>query len=246
MIKLLYGDAIEKMKTIPDDCVNLICCDLPYGTTRNKWDVIIDPVKLWQQYNRILKSNGVVVLFGQGLFTAKMILSNEEMYRYSLVYEKTTATGHLNSKRQPMRSHEDLMIFTKSTKHTYNPQKTTGHPRKVSSAKHKRNCVETTNWNKHGKTSYDSTERFPRSVWTFKTDKQKNSLHPTQKPVALLEQIIKTYSNVNDLVVDNCAGSGTTGEACRNLNRDCILIDDDPKWIKVIEDRLELLNILSV
>ncbi len=243
MIQLLSGDTIEKMKTIPDDSVNLICCDLPYEKTKNKWDIIIDPVLLWREYKRILKDSGVIVLFGQGSFTAKMILSNEDMYRYSLVYEKTTSTGHLNANRQPMRSHEDIMVFTKNAKHTYNPQKTTGHQRKVSSTSHKRNSKETTNYNKHGKTSYDSTERFPRSVWKFKTDKQKNPLHPTQKPVALIEEIVKTYSNEGDVILDNCAGSGTTGEACQNTNRNCILIENDPVYIKTIEERLQLLFI---
>ncbi len=215
------------MKYIAPNSIDLILCDLPYGTTKNKWDVIIPPELLWPHYERLLKPDGVIVLFGGGAFTATMILSNKAWYRYSLVWEKTTATGHLNAKYQPMRCHEDIMVFSPKGRSIYNPQKTTGHKRKVSSASHKRNSKETTNYNAHGKTSYDSTERYPRSVWKYKLDKQKCALHPTQKPVALIEEIIRTYSNEGDIVLDNCAGSFTSAVACINTNRPYICIDDD-------------------
>ena len=237
---VIKGDTIEKMKLIPDNSVDLICADLPYGKTKNPWDVVIPPHLLWEQYWRILKPNGVVFLFGQDKFTAMMMLSDKN-HRYNLIWEKTSATGHLNSGRMPMRSHEDMMVFYKKLP-TYNPQKTTGHVRKVSSAKHKRNSKKTTNWGEHEFTSYDSTERFPRSVWKFATDKQKKAWHPTQKPVALLEEIVKTYSNEGDVVLDNVAGSGTTGEACLLNDRKFILIEGDPENIKTIRERLTPLN----
>jgi site-specific DNA-methyltransferase (adenine-specific) len=237
MIKLLEGDTIEMMSTIEDNSIDLVLCDLTYEMTRNKWDKMIDPVKLWGQYNRILKKNGVVILFGSGIFTAKMILSNPKKFKYCLVWEKTTSTGHLNAKRMPMRSHEDIMVFGGKT---YNPQKTDGHQRKVSTANHKKECNETENYGKYGRTSYDSTERYPRSVWKFKTDKQKSDLHPNQKPVSLLEELIKTYSNEGDIVLDNTAGSGSTGVASINTGRDCILIENNVKYLEIIKNRLNL------
>ena len=243
MALILEGDTIDMMKTIESKTIDLIVCDLPYGSTKNRWDIIIDPVKLWREYSRIIKDKGVIVLFGSGAFSAKMIISNIKDYRYSLVWQKTTATGHLNAKKQPMRSHEDLLIFAPSGSHTYNPQITEGHERKVSTASHKRNSKQTTNWNKHGKVGYDSTSRYPKSVWTYKTDKQKLALHPTQKPVALLEQIIMTYSNYGDLVLDNTAGSGSTGEACDKTGRNCILIENDRDFILTIKTRLGVISI---
>lgn len=174
--------------------------------------------QLWLQYERIIKDNGIIILFGQDKFSARLMLSNEKLHRYNIIWEKTTPTGHLNAKKMPMRSHEDILVFYKKLP-TYNPQKTTGHQRKVSSAEHKRNSKKTTNYGEHGLTSYDSTERYPKSVWKFATDKQKSKLHPTQKPLALIEELIKTYTNENDIVLDNVMGSGTTIIGCENLNR---------------------------
>lgn len=133
-ITLMHGNCLDKMNQIPDGSIDLILCDLPYGVTKNKWDSVIPFESLWQRYERIIKSNGAIVLFGQGLFSAKLMLSNEKLYRYSLVWEKTTPTGHLNAGKMPLRSHEDILVFYKSQP-TYNPQKTFGHERKVSSAK---------------------------------------------------------------------------------------------------------------
>ena len=222
-----YADCEYLMPKIIDGSVDMICADLPYGTTKNRWDVIIDPEMLWQNYWRMLKPNGCVVLFGQDKFTAQMMMSSKH-HRYNLIWQKTSPTGFLNSKRMPLRDHEDMMIFYKKLP-TYNPQKTTGHPRKVSTAEHKRDSKKTTNYGEHNLKTYDSTERYPKSVWKFKTDKQKSAIHPTQKPVALIEELIKTYTNEGETVLDNTAGSMTTGIACINTNRKYILIESDPE-----------------
>ncbi|MDD4990968.1 MAG: site-specific DNA-methyltransferase [Paludibacter sp.] len=214
------------MQNIPDKSVNVILADLPYAQTRNSWDIMIPIESLWKEYKRIITDNGIIILFGQGIFSAKLIMSNPRMYRYTIIWEKTTQTGHLNAKKMPLRSHEDILIFYNKLP-TYNPQKTTGHVRKVSTAAHKQNCKKTETYGEHGLTSYDSTERYPKSVWKFATDKQKSALHSTQKPLKLIEELIKTYSNEGDMVLDNTMGSGTTGEACVNLNRNFIGIELD-------------------
>lgn len=223
-IKLIHGDCLERIKLIKDNSIHLFLTDLPYGKTRNDWDTPIDLSKLWPLIWKKGTENCCVILFGQDKFTAQTMLSDKN-HRYNLIWEKSTVTGHLNAKRQPLRCHEDIMIFYKKQP-TYNPQKTTGHKRKVSSSHHKRNSKKTTNYNNHNLTSYDSTERYPKSVLKFPTDKQKSAIHPTQKPVALLEYLIKSYSNENEIVCDLTSGSGSTGEASLNTNRDCILIEN--------------------
>lgn len=238
--KVFNGDCLVVMKNIPDKSIDMILCDLPYGVTKNKWDSVIDLELLWVEYERIIKDNGIIVLHGQDKFSARLMLSNEKLHRYNLIWEKTTPTGHLNAKRMPLRSHEDLLIFYKNLP-TYNPQKTSGHERKVSSASHKRNSKKTTNYGEHGLTSYDSTERYPKSVLKFATDKQKSSLHPTQKPIALLEYLIKTYTNENDLILDNCAGSGSTGVACMNTGRNFLLIESNEEYYGTIKNRLGII-----
>lgn len=239
MYKLIQGDCFEVMKKIPDKSVDLVLCDLPYGVTaRNEWDIELHFNGLWKRYERIIKDNGAIVLFGQGLFTAKLMISNPKMWRYNLIWEKTQPTGFLNAKRMPLRNHEDICVFYKKLP-TYNPQKTTGHIRKVSTAEHKRNCKETTDYGEHNFTSYDSTERYPLSIITFSKDTQKEALHPTQKPVALLEYLIKTYTNEGDLVLDNCMGSGSTGVACLNTNRNFIGIELDENFYNIAKNRID-------
>ena len=239
MIKLWQGDCLELMKDIPDQSVDMILCDLPYGiTARNKWDTIIPFEPLWEQYNRVIKDNGAIVLFGSGMFTASLMKSNEKMWRYNLIWHKTTPTGFLNANKMPLRAHENIVVFYKSMP-IYNPQKTTGHKRKVSTAKHKRNCKVTEDYGAHRLTTYDSTERFPTSVLTFPTDKQKAALHPTQKPVALCEWLIKTYTDPGMIVLDNCMGSGSTGVACLNTKRNFIGIELDDKYFEIAKERIK-------
>lgn len=237
--KLYQGDCLEVMKQIQAKSINMILCDLPYGiTARNKWDVVIPFDKLWEQYNRIIKDNGAIVLFGSGMFTSSLMQSNQKMWRYNLIWHKTTPTGFLNANRMPLRAHEDIVVFYKSLP-VYNPQKTTGHKRKVSKAEHKINSKKTEDYGEHGLTTYDSTERYPTSVLTFSTDKQKVALHPTQKPVALLEWLIKTYTNEGEIVLDNCMGSGPTGVACLNTNRNFIGIELDEGYFEIAQNRIE-------
>lgn len=241
---LWYGECLQMMKQIPDQSVNLICCDLPYGVTKNKWDSLIDLDLLWKQYERVIVENGAIVLFGQDKFSARLMLSNEKLHRYNLVWQKTTPTGHLNAKKMPLRSHEDILVFYKKLP-TYNAQKTTGHERKVSTAKHKRNSKKTTNYGEHGLTTYDSTERYPKSVLTFATDKQKSALHPTQKPLELIKYLVLTYSNENDWVLDNTCGSNTTGLACFELNRNYIGIENDFDMYEISKERVGGKNIIT-
>jgi DNA modification methylase len=239
MIDLRLGDCLEVMKTIKDNSINAIICDLPYGTTKCKWDSVIDLELLWEQYNRIIKDNGAIVLTAQTPFDKVLGCSNLKMLKYEWIWEKTAATGHLNAKKMPMKAHENILIFYKKPP-TYNPQKTSGHERKVSKAEHKTNCKESEVYNKGQKlTTYDSTDRYPRSVQLFKSDKQKSKLHPTQKPLELMEYLINTYTNENDTILDNTMGSGTTMVACKNLNRNGIGIEKDPQYYAVAVARLD-------
>lgn len=192
---------------------------------------------LWTQYKRIIKDNGAIVLFGSGMFTADLMESNKEMWRYNLIWQKTQPTGFQNANRMPLRDHEDMCVFYKKLP-IYHPQKTSGHVRKVSKAEHKRNCKESTNYNKIEFCSYDSTERFPKSVWKFAKDSQKCALTPTQKPLALIEELIKTYTNEGDLVLDSCMGSNTTGLACKNLGRKYIGIEKDEGTFQIATERM--------
>jgi site-specific DNA-methyltransferase (adenine-specific) len=230
------------MKDIPDKSIDCIITDLPFGQTqRNKWDVIIPFEPLWEQYKRITKENAAIILFGNGMFTAELMMSNQKMWKYNLIWEKTQPTGHLNAHRMPLRNHEDICIFYQKQP-TYNPQKTTGHVRKVSKAEHKKNCKMTTDYGEHGFTTYDSTERYPKSVWKFAKDTQKSALHPTQKSLALIEELVKTYSNKDDVILDSCMGSGTTGVAALNLDRKFIGMELDENYFNIAEKRIKELE----
>lgn len=239
VINLIQGDCLEEMKNIPDNTIDMILTDLPYGqTARNKWDVTIPFNFLWEHYLRIAKQNAAIVLFGNGIFTADLMLSNRDMWRYNLIWEKTQPTGFLNAEKMPLRCHEDICVFYRNLP-TYNPQKTCGHDRKVSKAIHKRNCKQSLDYGEMNLTTYDSTERYPRSILTFAKDTQKESLHPTQKPVSLLSYLIKTYTNEQDTVLDSCMGSGSTGIACINTNRNFIGIEKDEKYFNIAKQRME-------
>lgn len=235
-ISLACGDCLEVMEKLPDGCVDMVLCDLPYGNTRNAWDVKIDMDTLWKQYRRIVKATGAIVLFGSGMFTAEMMYSNQNDWRYNLIWEKTTPTGFLNAKRMPLRAHEDIMIFYQKSP-VYHPIMSDGK-RKVSTMQHKRNCKGGSSYGKYKAIDYDSDKRYPRSVLHFPTDKQKCALHPTQKPVALLEYLIRLYTDEDDLILDNCMGSGSTGVAALRSGRRFIGIEIDPDMYSIAEKRI--------
>ena len=234
--QLMFGDCLERMKEIPDGSIDLVLVDLPYATTQNKWDSMIDLEDVWIQLNRICKPNTAKLMFAQTPFDKVLGCSNLKELKYEWIWEKTTATGHLNAKKMPMKAHENVLVFYQNLP-TYNPQKTTGHNPANSYTKHQ------DDGSNYGKTKVGisgggQTDRYPRSVQVFKTDKQKVSLHPTQKPVALLEYLIKTYTNENEVVLDFTAGSFSTGVACLNTNRKGIMIEMDENYFNIGVNRI--------
>lgn len=241
---IFHGDCLEIMKDITDNSIDMIVCDLPYGITKNKWDVIIPLDLLWEQYKRIIKENGAIILTASQPFTSELVLSNKKMFRYDLTWEKQTGTGFMNAKKMPLRTHEDILVFYKKLP-TYNPQKTKattsslrGHQKDRFSENYGKQIVSSCG-------SDDNFLRYPRSVFKIKKDAGFSSsvnntrLHPTQKPIDLMEYLIKTFSNENDIILDNCAGSGTTAIACINLNRKYILIEKERKYFDIIENRIK-------
>ena len=245
MTDLRLGDCLEVMKLIPNNSIDAIITDPPYGTTACKWDSVIDFDLMWEQLNRIIKPNGAIVLFGSEPFSSALRMSNIKNYKYDWIWEKTHAKGHLNAKRMPMKAHELISVFY-SKQPTYNPIKTKGHKRKISSQSsrdksiargHKKDKVyQDEIIGKCG--DYDSTERYPRSIQVFKSDMQKSKLHPTQKPIALMEYLIKTYTNENETVLDFTMGSGSTGVAAKNTNRNFIGIEQDENYFNISKERI--------
>ncbi|WP_373069852.1 site-specific DNA-methyltransferase [Sulfurimonas sp.] len=223
--KIFNMDCLLGMQMIKDKSIDLILCDLPYGTTKNKWDSVIDLEKLWEQYERIIKDDGAILLFAQSPFDKVLACSNMKLFRHEWIWEKPEATGFLNAEKMPMKAHENILVFYKSLP-TYNPIKTKGH-KKESKKESKAKCKMSTSYGKQLYTKdYCSTERYPRSVIKFSKDKQIEHLHPTQKPLALIEYFIKTYSNEGEIVLDNCVGSGTTPVGCVRQKRDFIGFDN--------------------
>jgi len=238
--EIYIGDCLELMpKHIEDKSVDMIFCDLPYGTTKCKWDSVIDLPKMWNEYERIIKDNGVILLFAQTPFDKVLGASNLKMLKYEWIWEKTQATGHLNAKKMPMKAHENILVFYKNLP-TYNYQKTTGHKPINSYTKYVKtqNNTEIYGEMKQEISGGGETDRYPRSILTFASDKQKSKLHSTQKPLSLIEYMIKTYTNEGDLILDNAAGSGTTGLGAKNLKRDYIMMEQDPDIYEIACKRL--------
>lgn len=246
MLQLYNADCLDIMPTLESKSIDLILCDLPYGVTnkkKNKWDVVIPFDKLWKEYERIIKDNGAILLFGQGLFTANLMLSNQELWRYNLIWDKCLTSGHLNANRMPLRKHEDIVVFYKNLP-TYNPQKVPGakvHSRGKAVGK----CSDgdgltNNNYGKFKITPSDTSGmKYPTSILTFEKPHPSITVHPTQKPVELMEWLIKTYSNEGDTVLDNCMGSGTTGVACVNTNRSFIGIEKEKTYFEIANQRIE-------
>ena len=230
--ELWNGDCLNLMSRIPDKSTDLILCDLPYGTTENEWDSVIDLKKLWQEYNRIIKDNGCIALFAQCPFDKILAISNISMLRYEYIWIKDNATGFLNANKMPLKKTENILIFYKKLP-TYNPQMKSGKPYV---------CKQgggSTNYNKFADNVVTVNEglRYPDNVLKFNRDKEK--FHPTQKPILLLEYLIKTYTNKGDLVVDNCMGSGSTGVACKLTDRKFIGIELNKEYFDIAKQRIE-------
>lgn len=241
MVKLLHGDCLELMSDIPDNSVDMILCDLPYGVTaKNKWDTVIPFNDLWDQYKRVAKDSAAIVLFGQDKFTAECMLSNRNMHRYNLVWKKVLPTGFLNANRMPLREHEDIMVFYKKLP-TYNPQKRVGNPCHTKGAavgKMNDTHFQNNNYRDFKCVETEGNMKFPTSVLEFQKPHPSVTVHPTQKPVELLEWLVKTYTNKGDTVLDNCMGSGSTGIACVNTGRNFIGMEIEGMYFNIAKSRI--------
>ena len=231
---VLHGDCLELMKDIPDGSIDMILCDLPYGTTACKWDEIIPFEPLWEQYNRIIKDNGAIVLTASQPFTSALVMSNQKMFKYSWIWDKVKPSGFQVAKYRPMMRQEDVLVFGKG-RINYNPIMTVRE--KVKTSRVYSSSDSNPLKNNDGK-NRTYTHKYPQSILTFSNAVQKGKIHPTQKPVPLFEYLIKTYTNDGETVLDNCAGSGTTAIACMNTNRNYILMEQEKEYIDIISKRI--------
>lgn len=248
--RLYNGDCLEVMKGIPDKSVDMILCDLPYGTTSCKWDSVIPFDKLWDQYNRLIKDNGAIVLFGQQSFTSELIHSNLKMFRHNIVWEKDKCSNFLHAKNQPRKLTEDILVFSKEgsgfvhnskNKCTYNPQMIDRKPRKPTKNTKRSDKLNEIRDGKiilNSGDDFQSDKNYPSNIVYFPTE-HFNRNHPCQKPVSLIEYLLKTYSNEKDSILDNCMGSGSTGVACLNTNRRFIGIELDENYFNIAKQRLQ-------
>jgi len=254
--KIYQGDCLKIMLDIPDKFIDMILCDLPYGTTACKWDTMIPFEPLWKQYKRIIKDNGVIVLTASQPFTTDLISSNREWFKYEWIWDKIVGANFMNLKNRPLKTHEEILIFSKTANFTFNPIRVSRSEKSLKRDKvgnvrirtrRKEHIVEHYNIKSVEKQSIIGDGKkhpidiiqfsvFEKGIYKFK--------HPTKKPVALFEYLIKTYTNEGDLVLDNCAGSGTTGVACKNLGRKFILIEKEEKYCRVAQKRLDEINLL--
>lgn len=243
---LYQGDCLEKMKNIPDKSIDMVLCDLPYGTTKCKWDTILDFKKMWSHYTRIIKDNGAILLFSSQPFTTKLIQSNMKMFRYEIIWEKTLPSGFLNAKKMPLKIHENILVFYKHLP-TYNPIMTKVERSDIGRIRTNGGKAEQYNEFRKKDWKYVETgERYPTDIircsnWNHalfgKTEMA--TKHPTQKPVPLLEYLIKTYTNEGEVVLDNCMGSGSTGVACMNTGRNFIGIELKREYFDISRERIK-------
>ena len=239
-MRLLHGDCLELMAQIPDGSVDMILCDLPYGTTACKWDSVIPFEPLWAHYKRVIKRNGAIVLTASQPFTTALISSNMGMFKYQWIWQKNTITGFMQAKTRPLKSVEDVLVFgnfkvaAQYFEGTYNPQSEMVSKGVVAYSNSRKSDHITGN-RKAG--AAESNSGYPKDVIAF--DSAKSPVHPTQKPVALMEYLIRTYTNEGDTVLDNCMGSGTTGVACANTGRNFIGIEKDDKYFAIAQARIE-------
>lgn len=240
MLKIFNGDCLEIMKDIPNKSIDMILCDLPYGQTKIKWDKPLPFNELWEQYKRIIKDNGVIVLFSNGLFTIDLINSNRKMFKYKLIWKKNVPTGMSSAKYRPMKYYEEICVFAKG-KTTYNPimKERVGVGKACYNYDHYCNPNNHINLEKQKK-KYDPDFVQPSDILEFKVvPNRRGKLHSTQKPVELLEWLINTYTNENDTVLDNCMGSGSAGVASLNTTRNFIGIELDEDYFNIAKERIE-------
>lgn len=238
-MKLMHGDCLELMKEIPDGSVDMVLTDPPYGTTACKWDSIIPLDLMWDQLKRVIKPSGAIVMTASQPFTSALVMSNPKIFKYCWAWDKVLPRGHLNAKKQPLRVIEDICVFY-SKPCTYNPQKTKGHTRKVARTRYNKEGEGEQVYGKEVRnTLYDSSERYPKTLIKLSTANQNGKTHPTQKPVALMEYLINTYTNEGETVLDFTMGSGTTGVACVNEGRDFIGIELDAGYFEIAQNRIE-------
>lgn len=230
---LLLGDCLERMAEIPDGSVDMVLCDLPYGITHNKWDAIIPLEPLWAHYWRVCKPNAAIVLTASQPFTSALVMSQVKAFKYQWIWEKSKATGFLNAKKQPLRAHEDVLIFYQAQP-TYNPQMGIGQPYLKKGGP---NNSENYKPGLYCRAKENDGQRYPRTVVQFSSVSHGD--HPTQKPVALMEYLIRTYTNPGETVMDNCFGSGTTGVACVNTRRKFIGIERDERYFDIAVRRIK-------
>jgi len=244
MINLIQGDCLEKMKDIPDKSIDMVLCDPPYGITSCKWDIVIPLDLMWNELKRITKDNGAIVLFGSEPFSSHLRLSNLKMFKYDWIWDKVKGANFVQANKRPLNSFEIISIFA-SKQTVYNPQKTTNpkgiEKRSLSPLSKQKKVFEgqvstTHEYSKYSK-SYEPDKLLPRAILNF--SRQSKPVHPTQKPVALLEYLIKTYTLENETVLDFTMGSGSTGVACKNLNRKFIGIEKDENYFQIAKNRIE-------
>lgn len=239
MMKLILGDCLEEMKKILDGSIDAVIADIPYGTTACKWDNVIPFEPMWEQLKRVTKKNGAIVLTASQPFTSALVMSNPKMFRYSWIYKKRCASNFAQAKYAPMKEHEDVLVFAKS-KPIYYPIKEARQGSGAERVKHRFNETKSGEFTSISKAKPDPTElRYPSSVQEFNNRASGDrGFHPTQKPVALMEYLIKTYTNEGETVLDFTMGSGTTGVACKNLNRNFIGIELDKDYFQIASDRI--------
>jgi len=239
---LFLGDCLEMMKRIPDGSVDMVMCDLPYGTTQNKWDSVIPLEPLWSEYRRVCKPSAAIVLTASQPFTSLLVMSNPAAFKYDWCWRKPKGTGHLNAKKQPMRDKEDVLVFYRE-QCTYNPQFTAGTPYKDKAGKdHAASTSMTGSYGAYTNYREDNEgKRYPKQVLEFGVV-ERGTQHPTQKPVELMEYLIRTYTNAGEIVLDNTMGSGTTGVACVNTGRQFIGIERDAEYFRVASERISSRN----
>lgn len=237
--QIILGDCLDVMRNIEDKSIDLVLCDLPYGTTSNKWDSIIPLDLLWTEYNRLIKDTGVVLLTGSQPFTSKLVMSNIEMFKHEWIWKKNRGSNFANTVREPFKEHEQVLVFAKGSPWCYEPILEKRSESGASRVNYEFNAVsESTNYRKFTRASNSQGKelRVPSSVQKFNTEV---GLHPTQKPVKLFKYLLETYSSEGDVVLDNCAGSGTTAIACYDLKRNFICIEKEPKYYEIAKKRIE-------